>query len=123
MSLMLPSTIALAADTLGGTWTVRTIGGAAVDGTVSSTVVFDGAGHARGTTGCNRYRTAVTTSDKLVSFGPLATTRMACPEPQMARERAFTQAISNVAAFRRTAGELMLYDQTGRELMVLVPGG
>ncbi len=107
---------------MAGTWTVTAIAGAAIEPSIVSTVIFDGGAVASGTTGCNRYRVPMTTSDKLLSFGAIATTRLACPEPQMARERAFIQALTGTAVFRHDGATLIFFDQTGRELMTLTAG-
>ncbi|MFI5616219.1 META domain-containing protein [Streptomyces sp. NPDC051567] len=52
------------------------------------TLAADGA--ASGTLGCNRFNARATVDGSSVTFGPLTTTRMACPGPAGEAERALT---------------------------------
>ncbi|MCS6987187.1 MAG: META domain-containing protein [Sphingomonadaceae bacterium] len=68
-----------------------------------------------GSTGCNRYTGGTTAEAEMdgqsgrLATPPLATTRMACPEPAMAVERAFLEALERADRWRLTAeGELEL---------------
>lgn len=73
-----------------------------------------------GTTGCNRMMSAVNVDAKLrtISFGPVAGTRMACPD--MSLEQALFVALEKVRNYGFGAdGSLVLKDENGGELMVL----
>lgn len=52
-----------------------------------------------GSGGCNRLTGTFALSADELRFGPLATTRMACPEPAMERERAFLAALDRVTSY------------------------
>jgi len=74
------------------------------------TLTFDGE-RISGSSGCNRYSGAVAAGDApgALSVGPaIAATRMACPEPLMAAEQRFLQALANVNGFSFLAGKLVL---------------
>ncbi|NGP04088.1 META domain-containing protein [Rhodococcus sp. 14C212] len=49
------------------------------------TLTVAGDGTVSGSTGCNRFTGTATVADTVVTFGPLATTRAACPDPELAR--------------------------------------
>ncbi|WP_218136837.1 META domain-containing protein [Hymenobacter terrestris] len=76
------STATLDPAVLAGEWRIRTLNGAALpaeaaDGAILS---FDTATNkVSGSTGCNRLMGTYAISGTGITFGPLATTRMACP--------------------------------------------
>ena len=49
-----------------------------------------------GSSGCNTYQGPYTTNGSLAAIGPLATTRMACPDDVMTQETAFLAALQGV---------------------------
>lgn len=53
-----------------------------------------GADRISGTAGCNRFSGPYSRSGETLTAGPLAATRMACPEPRMAHERRVMQLLS-----------------------------
>ena len=61
-----------------------------------------------GSGGCNRLSGAFALSEDELRFGPLLTTRMACPEPAMARERSFLAALEAVTAYELDGRTLTL---------------
>jgi len=88
------------ADLLDGAWTVTEVAGAALPGDAGVTLVMDAAlGRVFGKGGCNNYNAGFTLTGAGLSFSPAATTMMACPEDQMAREQAFHQALASVDGF------------------------
>lgn len=67
---------------LAGEWRIRTLNGAALPAEAAAEAVlsFDTATNkVSGSTGCNRLMGTYVTSGTGITFGPLATTRMACP--------------------------------------------
>jgi heat shock protein HslJ len=74
-----------------------------------------------GSAGCNRFSGTYTMEGESLSFGPLATTRMACPEPIMEQERAFLAALESTTQFTQTGDRLTLRDADGVMQAVLVP--
>jgi heat shock protein HslJ len=94
-------TMTQASDPLTGTsWQVEDIdGGGVIDGS-KATVQFPEPGRVAGNSRCNRYMGGYERDGESLSFGNLAGTMMACPEPLMAEEQRFYQAMSQVSAWR-----------------------
>ena len=63
---------------------------------VQTTLAFDGEGRASGSGGCNRFTGSYTFDDGKLAFGPLAGTKMMCPEAVMDQEDRFHQALGAV---------------------------
>ncbi len=79
---------------------------------------FDDAGQFSGKA-CNAYRGAYRVEGSDFSIdGPIAATRMLCPEPEGAdaQERAFFAALERAAGFRISGGELLLSDAEDRTM-------
>lgn len=72
-----------------------------------------------GFSGCNRFRGSYTYADGKLSFGPLASTRMACPPEQMETERKVLQLLEATKAAEATHKTLILQDATGATLATL----
>ena len=68
-----------------------------------------------GTGGCNRLMGAYTLEGEQLKFGQVASTMMACAEG-MEQERAFADALQQVARWRIVAGKLELLDGSGEVL-------
>lgn len=100
---------------LSGEWQLTHFGpDEAVGEGIGITLRFDGdgaGGRISGASGCNRYTGTVAAGDApgALSVDPaIAVTRMACPEPQMAAEQRFLEALANVTGFSFLAGRLVL---------------
>lgn len=65
-------------------------------------------GRVTGTTGCNRLTGRVRADGQRVQFGPLATTRMACPGDAGTYESAFLNALQTPLTYRIGEGQLTL---------------
>jgi putative lipoprotein len=78
------------------------------------TIRFDsGSRRAAGSSGCNRYSAAYTfRGDGELTFGPGASTRMACPEG-MELERAFLDMLPKVTGYEIVDGTLVLRGADG----------
>jgi heat shock protein HslJ len=70
-----------------------------------------------GTTGCNRYIAHYTIDDDSVEIGPIALTRMACPPPADAIERAYVAALEQVTGWRVDGEDLVLTGAEEAELL------
>ncbi|MEP6851926.1 MAG: META domain-containing protein [bacterium] len=111
---------------LTGRWRVVEVGGAAVADDPEAAgpqaeVQFAADGDATGSTGVNRFRSRYTLTDDVLSFTPLAMTRMAGPPEAMAGERAIVAALEaggNVQLVARDA-----VTDLGDELFVTSAGG
>lgn len=102
-------------------WVARAIDGEPVAEGVESTLTFAEGGRVAGSTGCNRYTGQATIDGAALTFGPIATTRMACPPPRMDEERRFSAALQATAGWRIEDGELVLVDAAGEPRLRLAP--
>lgn len=73
------------------------------------TLAYD-AGRFTGASGCNRYSAGVTAGDSpaAMAVGPIATTRMACPEPQSSVEARFLTQLGGARTFGFRFGRLAI---------------
>ncbi|MCB1394441.1 MAG: META domain-containing protein [Rhodobacter sp.] len=67
-------------------WSIVAVSGTATEN--GAEIAFSADGHASGTSGCNRFSGAVSQQGDVLTLGPLASTRMACPEPLSSQEAA-----------------------------------
>ena len=76
-----------------------------------------------GTAGCNRFNGSYAVAGNIVTFGAIRSTRMMCPEKQMAQEARFLSLLSSPLTKRYTVeGGLILSNNTGqRATLKLVP--
>ena len=72
----------------GTSWVLQGISGAEL-GTGVPTIEFGTDGTVSGSAGCNTYNGTYTVDGSSITFGPLATTKMACPVADTAVETAF----------------------------------
>ena len=73
--------------------------------------------HAAGSGGCNRFSGSYESGEGTLKFGPLASTRMACPA--METETAFLKALEGTRRFRLAGRHLDLLDDHGAVLVQL----
>jgi len=72
-----------------------------------------------GRLGCNRFTGTYTQDGAALTFGPLATTRMACPEPNMKTEARVSAALTATRQADISHLKLVLRDEAGKELLAL----
>lgn len=78
-------------------------------GSPAITVTFGADSTFAGSAGCNRYfGRFLTPGGDSLSLGEAGSTMMACPEPAMAQEYRYLQALGSVGRYRMVAGELVL---------------
>jgi heat shock protein HslJ len=80
-------------------WAVTEIAGEAVLPDTEVTLSFDATDALSGSGGCNRFTTLYEITGEGLSLGPVAATRMACPDPISAQEMAFFAALDQVYSF------------------------
>jgi heat shock protein HslJ len=81
-----------------------------------ATITFSIDDRASGSTGCNRWFSAVTRQGNALQFGNMGMTRMACADVQNGTERSFTEMMPRVRAYRMDGEELVFLDETGTEI-------
>jgi heat shock protein HslJ len=104
---------------LSGQWTVESIGGVGVGGDSRAAIAFAGDATVSGSGGCNRLIGRADISGAAITFGRVATTRMACSGPVMDQERRLLDALAATRGYRITGSVLMLHDASGVELVRL----
>lgn len=92
---------------MNSSWLLVSLGPAGDESTVlvesEVTLQFDDAGQAAGSAGCNSYGGAYDSHDDTLSFGPLASTMMACADDAvMDQEQRYLAALQNAATFALT---------------------
>jgi len=87
-----------------------------VDDRFDQFVAFKSDGDVIGSGGCNNFFGSFTQTGRLITFGPLASTKKACPRPLMTAEQEFLRLLENVRAVDATFKELTLYDADNQVL-------
>ncbi|MEM7728349.1 MAG: META domain-containing protein [Pseudomonadota bacterium] len=82
-------------------------------------VAFKRDGEVVGSGGCNSFFGNFQQTGRLVTFGPLASTRKACPAPIMQAERDFLALLGRVRAAEATWKQLTLFGEDGDVLAVM----
>lgn len=89
------------------------------DGPPDQFVAFRAGGEISGSGGCNNFFGSFTEQGRMLTVGPLASTKRACPEPIMSSEQNFFNLLANVRAAEATWKELRLYGENGQTLAIL----
>lgn len=120
---------AIPVSALNGEWNIVKVAGKAIPSTNGKTpfIGFDIAqGRIYGNSGCNRMMgtfNANSAKSGVLSFGPIAGTRMACPD--MSTEQSILTALSEVKSYKTVAGKelsIALCNSKGKEIMLLEKG-
>ena len=82
-------------------------------------VKFEPGNKVWGRLGCNRFTGTYTQDGDDLRFGTFATTRMACPEPQMKTEKRVGDALMAARKVDFSPSKLVLQDGSGKELLTL----
>lgn len=101
-------------------WLVVRMNGAEVQSAKVPELDFGQDGRVSGTSGCNRFTGSYTEGNGRLELGPLASTRMACPDALGQQETDFFQALSQVVAYGVRAGHTVLLGADGTVLMQLM---
>jgi len=110
-------------DPLDGTrWTMDMTQHIDIEGADSVVASIDFAsGQVSGSSGCNTFGGTYTVDGDALSFGPLASTQMACDAPKGLVESLVLERLGQVAGYSVTATELLLTDANGETLLRYVP--
>lgn len=100
-------------------WQVMSVEGSAVPDPAKSRFEMQADGSFSTSIGCNAMRGKAEVQGVGVSIGPMASTRMACPEPLAALETAFVRALQQSSSFRVDGDVLTFLDASGAEKIVL----
>lgn len=102
-----------AAPELEGFWALVELSGDEVPPDISITLSITADEGISGQAACNRYMGNIERNGTRVFFGPLGSTRMACPDPQMIWEDRYLQALESVSQAARNGDSLVLSDAAG----------
>lgn len=94
-------------------WQLTEIDGTAFDAT--ATVTFPESGKIAGKAACNSYSGKMDAPYPWFETGPLAATRMACPE--LASETTFLTALGEMSQSEVSGDTLILTNESGREMV------
>ncbi|WP_283426536.1 META domain-containing protein [Shimia sagamensis] len=104
----------------GSDWVVVQMNGNTVQEARVPELKFAPDGRVSGTSGCNRFTGNYTEKGSQLEFGPLATTRMACPGDLGQQETTFFQTLAKVTAYGVRDGQKVLLDTSGAVVMQLL---
>lgn len=104
------------ADTPYGTWIAADIDGQSVAGDARPVLELASDNAATGTGGCNRFRGTFESTADTISFGPSASTRMACAPAVLDQEQRFHNALENARNWKRDDAGLTLLGSDGKVL-------
>jgi heat shock protein HslJ len=93
----------------GSEWLLEDLGGLEVTDTIQATLTFPEAGKVAGNGSCNRFFGPSEVSGDSIKLGPLASTRMMCPEPVMNQETKYINALQAAERFEWKAPYLLIY--------------
>jgi putative lipoprotein len=115
------------APLFGITWRLTELNGkppAQTTGKNFAQLVLDGSQNRySGSSGCNRLTGTIELKDDSLNFGAGASTMMACPEPLMTQEQAFTKMLQSVTGYRIRGRmlELLAGDKTVAQFKAVKP--
>jgi heat shock protein HslJ len=98
----------------GSEWLLEDLGGDGVIDAIQATLVFPEAGKVAGNGSCNRFFGPAKIMGDTIKLGPLASTRMACPEAVMNQESKYVEALQAAEHFESKDSHLLIYCK-GRE--------
>jgi heat shock protein HslJ len=93
-------------------WTLTNLGDTALAPNATATLDFTTT-DASGSGGCNTFHGTYTADDGSISFGPLASTMMACEGPVMAQEQVYLAALGAAETYTIEGDTLTLSWPTG----------
>lgn len=90
---------------------------------IDQTISFGTNGQVSGSSGCNNFSGSFMQTGRMVTFGPLASTRRACQEPLQSAEARFFNLLADTRAADATMNELVFFGDRGEVLAVLIRNG
>jgi heat shock protein HslJ len=75
-----------------------------------------------GNAGCNSYHASYEASGNEISFGPVAGTKMACPEAETSTEARYLQLLEGVATFETSGRSMSMLDADGTPVLQFMQG-
>ena len=104
-----PPPAAPGADLRGVEWVLEDLAGTGVVDRAEATLSFPEPGKTAGKGSCNRFTGSVTVTGRSIKFGPLATTRMACPPAVGDQESRYLKALTDAERFEVEGTTLRIF--------------
>ncbi len=110
-------------EIFGTTWVAQDVDGQATLQGVRPTLELASGFRLVGFSGCNRYFGSYVLSGAEIEFGPIGSTRMACPAPIMNQEQRFFQALDATRSFliETESAWLYLQNSAGENILSFSP--
>jgi heat shock protein HslJ len=96
---------------MGSEWLLEDLADSGVMDGIQATLTFPEAGKIAGNGSCNRFFGSAEISGDTIKLGPLASTRMACPDPVMNQEMKYLAALQAAERFEWKDPYLLIYCQ------------
>jgi heat shock protein HslJ len=93
----------------GSEWRLEDLAGSGVVDNIQATLAFPEAGRVAGNGACNRFFGSAEISGDTIKLGPLASSRMACPEAVMNQEMKYLSALQAAERFEWKDPYLLVY--------------
>jgi heat shock protein HslJ len=86
---------------------------------IRTSLIFGADGQVSGSLGCNGFSGNYQVNDGKLDFGPLASTMMACQEPQMTQESSAFLVLTGTVRFTLDGSTLTIFDTSGANALTL----
>ncbi len=120
---MLSACVGPESVSLAGTWKLISYGSSInptpAEPNVEASLTFGTNGELNGNMGCNGFGGDYKVDGGSITFGPIASTLMACADPVMQQESAAFNVLANTAAFKLEGNLLTITSADGNSVMVL----
>jgi len=117
--LVMGNTACAASELAGTAWRIEVVKDVAAAAGAEARFVVDAEGRVSTTVGCNQISGVANISGSKLTFGPLASTRMACESGLMDLEQKYEVALGATRSNRIEGAVLVLVDEMGVELVRL----
>ena len=94
---------------VGSEWLLEDLGGLGVIDNIQATLTFPEASKVAGNASCNRFFSPAEMSGDAIKLGPLASSRMMCPEAVMNQEMKYMNALQTAEHFEWKDHYLLIY--------------
>jgi heat shock protein HslJ len=94
---------------IGSEWLLEDLAGSGMMDGIQATLTFPETGKIAGNGSCNRFFGSAEISGDTIKLGPLASTRMACPDPVMNQEMKYLAALQAAERFEWKDPNLLIY--------------
>jgi heat shock protein HslJ len=91
--------------------------GVSLPGGIDQSIRFQTGSEVSGSSGCNGFFGTFTQQGPRLTFGPIASTRRACPEPLNSAEQQFFDALARTRSLNASTRELALFGEQGEILI------